>query len=45
MKMKTKIDKKYVIYTLIFLGMLLTVYFYMIYGSMSTAPKFTYAQF
>lgn len=39
------VDKTFVLYTCGFLACMLIIYFYMIFANMSTAPKFTYAQF
>lgn len=38
-------DKEFFIYTGVMLGIMLGIYFYAVYGGMSTAPAFTYAQF
>lgn len=36
---------EYIKYTFIFLGLTLTVYFYMVFAGMASTPTFAYAEF
>lgn len=44
-KCKKRTDKEFFIYTGVMLGIMLGIYFYAVYGGMSTAFTFAYAQF
>ncbi|NLD10138.1 MAG: hypothetical protein GX671_00055 [Clostridiales bacterium] len=44
-RVKQSVTRDYIKYTLIFLFMMLLVYFYLLFAGMTTAPKFTYAEF
>ena len=44
-KFKTAVYGEYLKYTLIFLGLMLGIYFYMIFAGMAPTPKFTYAEY
>lgn len=44
-KSKQKINREYLVYTGIFLGLMLAIYLYMMFAGMASSPEFTYAEF
>lgn len=44
-KTTKKISKEYLVYTGMFLALMIVIYCYVIYANMSNAPTFTYADF
>ena len=44
-KIKSLATKEYLIYTGMFLGIMLSVYIYMIFAGMASTPGFTYSEF
>jgi len=44
-RFKTAVYGEYLKYTLIFLGLMLAIYFYLLFAGMASAPKFAYAEF
>lgn len=45
MKIKNNFGGEYIKYTLIFLGLMLAVYFYIMFAGMAASPGFSYAEF